>query len=201
MSLRPAAALSRVTHPLLLVSEFHAFFTSYFWVWPWLLWLIPGFWSSPAQEFSSAPHCSTCLLVSKSKAKSGRILVFQSFGSLYVFHFLLCEKEQRLSLENLRRRSSKICTWDPVSPGPSPYKETKARQTHLPTESRQPVLAISISNQDCLEISWAAVCGQFEEFLTPLSQMVCILIKTDCKYYLIDVISIIANIKAKWLQW
>lgn len=131
MSLRPAAALSRVTHPLLLVSKFCAYFTSYFWAWPWLVWVIPGLCSSPAHELSSAPHCSTCLLISKSKAKSGRILVFQSFGSLYVLHILLCEKEQRLSLENLRRCSSKICTWDPVSPGPSPYKETKLRQTHL----------------------------------------------------------------------
>lgn len=103
VSLSPAAALTEVTHSFLLASKFHVYFASYVWLWLWLLWLIPGLCSSRAHEPSIAPHCSTCLLMGKNNAKSGRISLFPSFVSLYVFHILLREKEQRLPLENIRR--------------------------------------------------------------------------------------------------
>lgn len=86
---------------------------------------IPGLCSSPAHEFSSAPRCSTCLLMRKSKAKSGRILVFQRFGSLCFAYSPLWERTEVVSGEpqEMGGDSSKIYTWDPVSPGSSPYKE------------------------------------------------------------------------------
>lgn len=127
----------------------------------------------PAHEFSSAPHCSTCLWISKSKARSGRILVFQSFGSFYVFHILLCEKEQRLSLENLRRWMETVPKSAPqilfLLDLPHTRKQNWGRLSSslLPTESRQPVLAISISNKMVWRYLGVLCVVSLKNFLNP----------------------------------
>lgn len=131
MSLRSAAALIKVTHSFPLASEFHAYFASYFWLWLWLLWLIPGLCSGPAHELSIAPHCSTCPLMGKTCAKSGRILLFHDMFSIFSSMRKNRDCLWRTSGDGWRQFQSLHLGFKTVSPGPSTYEETRLRQTQL----------------------------------------------------------------------
>ena len=81
--------------------------------------------------------------------------------------------------------NSKIYTWDLRLNLPH-YKETRLRQTQLtalacPGKAYSQYWQFPFQRfpfpQDCLEIYWAALCGQPEEFLMPPSQMALRLIK------------------------